>query len=188
MKIKTFFTSIFISLFLSFIFLLPVLAQTTESPQSNGNINPPVSQCGDGFDNDTDGKIDKTGLKTADKTYEADPQCVGNAKCEDGTKNCEPCVSGSGFCINIKIKNPLKVESIQGAIGLFMSAILRIAIPFIVIFFIWSGLNFVLARGNPEAIKKAKNMFWYTIIGTLLILGAWTITNIIIGTVNSVTS
>jgi Type IV secretion system pilin len=188
MKIKTF----FISLLLTVFFVIPVFAQTTESPQSNGNINPPVSQCADGFDNDNDGKIDKTGLKTVGKTYEPDPQCIGSAKCEDGTNTClsqnNPATCGSGLCLNVKIKNPLKVDSIQGAIGLFMSAILRIAIPFIVIFFIWSGLNFVLARGNPEGIKKAKNMFWYTIIGTLLILGAWTITNIIIGTVNSVTN
>jgi hypothetical protein len=31
-------------------------------------------------------------------------------------------------------------------------------------------------------------MFLYTIIGTLLILGAWAITNAIIGTVNTITS
>ncbi len=79
------------------------------------------------------------------------------------------------------------MDTVQKAIKLFMDAILKIAIPFIVIFFIWSGLSFVLARGNPEKIKTAKNMFWYTIIGTLLILGAWTITNAIIGTVNSIT-
>ena len=65
---------------------------------------------------------------------------------------------------------------------------MKIALPFIVVFFIWSGLSFILARGNPEGIKKAKNMFLYTIIGTLLILGAWAITNAIIGTVNTITS
>jgi hypothetical protein len=103
----------------------------------------------------------------------------------------EPQVSGpstgTGINLNIKINNPLKVDTVQKAIKLFMDAVLKIAIPFIVIFFIWSGLSFVLARGNPEKIKTAKNMFWYTIIGTLLILGAWTITNAIIGTVNSIT-
>ena len=97
-----------------------------------------------------------------------------------------PASGATDFNLQVRINNPLKVDTIEGAIQLFMNAVLRIAIPFIVIFFIWSGLSFVLARGNPEKIKTAKNMFWYTIIGTLLILGAWTITNAIIGTVNSV--
>jgi len=87
----------------------------------------------------------------------------------------------------VVINNPLKVDTIQEAIKLFMDAVLRIALPFIVIFFIWSGFSFVLARGNPDKIKVAKNMFLYTVIGTLLILGAWVITNAIIGTVNSIT-
>lgn len=103
------------------------------------------------------------------------------------TSTSNPATTGSGFALNVKINNPLKVDTVQGAIKLFMDAVLKIAIPLIVIFFIWSGLSFVLARGNPEKIKTAKNMFWYTIIGTLLILGAWTITNAIIGTVNSIT-
>ncbi len=95
--------------------------------------------------------------------------------------------TGSGFALNVKINNPLKVDTIQGAIKLFMDAVLRIAIPFIVIFFVWSGLSFILARGNPTKLVTARKMFWYTIIGTLLILGAWTITNAIIGTVNTIT-
>lgn len=95
--------------------------------------------------------------------------------------------SGGNFKLDVRINNPLKVDTIQDAMKLFMDAVLRIAIPFIVVFFIWSGLSFVLARGNPKKMETAKNMFLYTIIGTLLILGAWTITNAIIGTVNSIT-
>lgn len=101
--------------------------------------------------------------------------------------NPAPASGATDFNLQVRINNPLKVDTIEGAIQLFMNAILRIAIPFIIIFFIWSGLSFILARGNPEKIKTAKKMFWYTIIGTLLILGAWTITNAIIGTVNSIT-
>lgn len=97
-----------------------------------------------------------------------------------------PDVSGVTTNLDIKINNPLKVKTIQEAIKLFVGALVRIAIPIIVIFFIWSGISFIFARGNPEKIKQAKQMFFYTVIGTLLILGAWTITNAIIGTVNSI--
>jgi uncharacterized membrane protein YraQ (UPF0718 family) len=89
---------------------------------------------------------------------------------------------------SVKLMNPLKVNTIQDAVKAFMSAIVRIAIPFIVVFFIWSGFNFIVARGNEKKITDAKNMFLYTIIGTLLILGAWVITNAIVGTVNSIGS
>lgn len=159
-------------------------AQTTPNQYETPN------ECNNKKDDDGDKLIDSNGLGT----IKADPQCKDGVLCEDGTTKCvsfvnnsNPATTGSGFSLNVKINNPLKVDTVQGAIKLFMDAVLKIAIPLIVIFFIWSGLSFVLARGNPEKIKTAKNMFWYTIIGTLLILGAWTITNAIIGTVNSIT-
>lgn len=92
------------------------------------------------------------------------------------------------FPLQVKLKNPLKVSTVQDAIKLFMDAVVKIAIPFIVVFFIWAGLSFILARGNPEGIKKARAMFWNTVIGTLLILGAWVITDAIVGTINSIAS
>lgn len=96
--------------------------------------------------------------------------------------------SASEFPLQFRLENPLKVNTIQDAISLFMETVVKLAIPFIVVFFIWSGVNFILARGKPEALKKAKAMFWNTVIGTLLILGAWAITDAIVGTVNSIGS
>jgi hypothetical protein len=89
--------------------------------------------------------------------------------------------------LNIHLNNPLSsISTIPEAINKILSIVIRIALPLIIIFFIWSGLSFILARGNPKKIEEAKNMFFYTVIGTLLILGAWTITNAIIGTVNAI--
>lgn len=100
----------------------------------------------------------------------------------------QDCTGSNSLGLNFQLKNPLKVNTIQEAIKVIVNAIVRIAIPILVIFYIWSGLSFIFARGRPEEINKAKNMFFYTIIGTLLILGAWTIVNIVIGTVNSIIS
>lgn len=177
----------------------PLFAQNT-----NTNI---VSQCDDGVDNDTpkDGQIDRNGRTVDGVKYPPDTDCKDpKAICEDGTRTCitnaegsatvgqpprvsSPASGASGFDLQVKINNPLKVDTIEEAIKLFMDMVLRVAIPFIIVFFIWSGLNFILARGNKDKLDKAKKMFWYTIIGSLLILGAWTITNAIIGTVNSIT-
>ncbi len=180
-----------ISRFLIFVLILVGLNFSFSFAQQQQQNNLP-SECADGIDNDQDGGIDVKGLTAPNNTvYPGDKQCLtSTTPCENGEKICPSsaeAVNGSGFALKIKINNPLKVATIQDAIKLFMNAVLKIALPFIVVFFIWSGLSFVLARGNPEKIKTAKNMFLYTIIGTLLILGAWTITNAIIGTVNSIT-
>lgn len=112
---------------------------------------------------------------------------VSGGDCTPGSANCSNRKStDSGFNLDIKVKNPLKVNTIQDAVRLFVNAIVRIAIPILVVFYIWAGISFILARGNSTKLEKAKNMFFYTIIGTLLILGAWTIVNVIIGTVNSI--
>ena len=94
----------------------------------------------------------------------------------------------NGFQLDVRLQNPLKVNTITEAVKFFVNTLIKIAIPFIVVFFIWAGLKFILAQGKPDKVTEAKKMFWYTIVGTLLILGAWTITNAIIGTVNSITN
>ncbi len=89
--------------------------------------------------------------------------------------------------LNIHLENPLNgISTIPDAINKILSVVIRIALPIIIIFFIWSGFTFITARGNPTEVTKAKNIFLYTVIGTLLILGAWVITNAIIGTVNAI--
>jgi hypothetical protein len=102
----------------------------------------------------------------------------------------DPAMAPANAPLNIHLNNPLAaggVSTIGDAINKILSLVIRIALPIIILMFIWSGLSFIFARGNPEKIKVAKNMFLYTVIGTLLILGAWTITNAIIGTVNAIT-
>lgn len=166
-------------------------------------------QCTDLIDNDADGKADRAGV--TEKNLPPDPECKPDtALCEDGTTTCvrnpaatggtgvnNPAATGgtqqitnlpTEFPLLVKLDNPLGVDKIEDAIAVFMDTVVKIAIPFIVVFFIWSGLSFILAQGNPEKLKKAKAMFWNTVIGTLLILGAWAITDAIVGTINSIAS
>lgn len=106
------------------------------------------------------------------------------------TKTVTPIATGAQNApLSIHLQNPLSnISTIPDAINKVLSVIIRIALPLIIIFFIWSGLTFIFARGNPAEVTKAKQMFLYTVIGTLLILGAWVITNAIIGTVNAIIS
>jgi len=38
---------------------------------------------------------------------------------------------------------------------------------------------FVFGRGNPEQLKRAKMIFWWTVIGAAIIVGAWAIASAI---------
>ncbi|OGZ30816.1 MAG: hypothetical protein A2931_01795 [Candidatus Niyogibacteria bacterium RIFCSPLOWO2_01_FULL_45_48] len=73
------------------------------------------------------------------------------------------------------LKNPLKAENFGQVVESLARAITAIGIPLAAIFIIYSGFLFVSARGSEEQLKKAKTTFFWTMVGTLLIVGAWAI-------------
>jgi hypothetical protein len=119
------------------------------------------------------------GIKPGGDVVQTSTPCEGA-----GCQTSQP----TDFHLNVKLNNPLKVDSIQGAIQLFMNTVVKVAIPFIIVFFIFAGFKFILARGNPTELQTAKKMFFYTLLGALLIFGAWAITNAIVGTINSISA
>ena len=96
-----------------------------------------------------------------------------------------------GTKINTGIGNPLENAGISD-ITSFIESILRfvimIGIPIVTLAIIYSGFLFVVARGNPEELKKAKKTFLYTLVGAALLLGSYVIANAIQGTVNEITN
>ena len=73
---------------------------------------------------------------------------------------------------NTGLKNPLKVDSIQGLLTTVLSYVVQIGTVIIVLMMVWTGFKFVLARGNPTELQGARKMLLWTIIGALVILGA----------------
>lgn len=89
--------------------------------------------------------------------------------------------------ITEQIENPLGDGSTLPAfVESLLGIIIRAGIPLIVLAIIYTGFRFVYARGKPEEIKKAKEILLYTVIGTAIILGAWTIATILTNTVSDV--
>ena len=89
-------------------------------------------------------------------------------------------VSGTGTGFD----NPLKFKSFLG----FFKAVVRgvivpVGVVIAVLALIYSGFLFVVAQGNEEKIRKARVTFFYTVVGTILLLGAWAIVEAITGTV-----
>ncbi len=85
------------------------------------------------------------------------------------------------------ISNPLGDGStlpafVNSLIGIFV----RFMIPIIVLAYIYTGFRYVLARGNPEKLRDAHKLFLTVVIGSAIVLGAWTIATIITTTVNAI--
>ena len=62
---------------------------------------------------------------------------------------------------------------------------IQIGIPFSAVSFIWVGFTFVTANGDEGKITKAKEAFTWTVIGTMILVGAWALATAIQGTIES---
>ena len=94
---------------------------------------------------------------------------------------------GSGGGSVIKLKNPLKFDSIPAILGAIVTnVVLPIAIPIFIIMLIYCGIKFVLARGNPDALKEAREALKWTLIGGAVILGAYAIAELVAGTIGAI--
>lgn len=84
-----------------------------------------------------------------------------------------------------KLDNPLKAGDLLSLINLLIDGLMKVGLVAAACFIIYSGFLFVTARGKPEQISKAQANFFWTIIGTAVILGAKVIVAIITGTLKS---
>ena len=87
------------------------------------------------------------------------------------------------------LPNPLDCQysSVPGFIRGALLVLVKVSIPILTLFIVWSGFLFVTARGNSGKLETAKSNFVYVIIGALLILGAWVIATLIGGTIKQLT-
>ena len=83
------------------------------------------------------------------------------------------------------IQNPLKVCSLTALLDLVLKGIVQLGVIALTLAIIWVGFMFVMARGNSEAISKARSALVWTIIGGLILLGAQAIGLVIQSTANT---
>lgn len=87
---------------------------------------------------------------------------------------------------SIVLENPLgNTDTIPEFIEKLLGIILKIGVPIVALFIIYSGFLFVLARGNSNKLKEAKDTFLYTVLGAAILLGAWVLAQAIKGTVDA---
>ena len=85
------------------------------------------------------------------------------------------------------IQNPLGNNDLKSLLDKIMNIVTVFGSIVVVMFIIYSGFKFVTARGNEGELKKAKEIFYATIIGAAILLGARVIAEIVVGTVESTT-
>ncbi len=84
---------------------------------------------------------------------------------------------------NIKVINPIKINTLNGFIKILLEGIIKIGIPIVAIALVYSGFLFVSAVGDPGKLKKAKDAFIYCLAGAAILLGSWALAQMISDTV-----
>jgi hypothetical protein len=86
------------------------------------------------------------------------------------------------------IQNPLNsaYSTIPTFIAGFLRVMVQIGLPVVAFFLLLAGYQFISAQGNAGKLENARSNFFYVIIGTLLILGAWVLATLIGNTVSQV--
>lgn len=92
--------------------------------------------------------------------------------------------------ISTGIENPLgsNLKDIPTFIKKVIEIVLSVGIPLLALAIIYSGFLFIEAQGNKDKLEKAKKAILYTLIGGVLLLGAFVISEAIINTVEDIKS
>ena len=83
------------------------------------------------------------------------------------------------------LKNPLQVDSICKLVNSIFNLLLVFGIPVATFFLVYAGFRLIIARGNPEALKKARMNLMYVLVGIAIFLGAWVLARVIAATIQS---
>ena len=79
--------------------------------------------------------------------------------------------------ITFSFNNPLRSEigSIPDLIREILNIAVDIGVPVAVLAIVYSGFLFVSSRGDVKKLDEAKNIFFYSVIGVAILLGAYII-------------
>jgi len=87
------------------------------------------------------------------------------------------------------LSNPLRnICSFEDFVELLLQAVINIGLPIAALFIVYSGLLFVTAQGSEAKIQKAKDVFFYTVIGVTIFLGSWALALIVKNTIGLLTT
>jgi hypothetical protein len=72
------------------------------------------------------------------------------------------------------LQNPLRnINNFEQFVEALLRVVINIGFPILILFIVYAGFLFVTAQGSEEKLKKAKQTFFWTIVGAAIFLGAW---------------
>lgn len=92
-----------------------------------------------------------------------------------------PCDSTKQLC------NPIKYDTFSQFVEAVTKVAVNVLLPFVALAFIYTGFLFVKAQGKPTEITAAQTSLQYSVIGALILFGAWGFAKIIGTTVTTLT-
>ncbi|MEY4602529.1 MAG: hypothetical protein RL292_470 [Candidatus Parcubacteria bacterium] len=102
----------------------------------------------------------------------------------------QPTPTPSSNAITWKITNPLRAEigdDISSIIGAVMkSIVMPLASILVVLAILYSGFKFVIAQGNAKELEDARTGLVWVLIGSLILLGAYGISDALKDTVDQI--
>ena len=78
--------------------------------------------------------------------------------------------------------NPIEAGDFAELIQSIATAVIQIGTPLAVLALIFAGFKFITGSlgGDAKAISEAKKIFWWTLIGVAVIVGAWAIATAVV--------
>jgi hypothetical protein len=92
---------------------------------------------------------------------------------------------GTGAGAGGTLQNPLKFNDFPTLLKAVLGAVVYIGAILLTLMLVWCGFLFVMARGNPEELSKARSTLMWTLIGGLILLGAQAISDVVQATAQS---
>ncbi|OGG43479.1 hypothetical protein A2841_02550 [Candidatus Kaiserbacteria bacterium RIFCSPHIGHO2_01_FULL_48_10] len=83
-----------------------------------------------------------------------------------------------------KLTNPLGYDSLTEFLERILQLVVYIMVPIITLFIVYTGFLFVSSSGDPKKLQKAKEYFFWAVIGALIVLGAQALSMAIQATVD----
>lgn len=93
-------------------------------------------------------------------------------------------IHNSSAAVNLNDVNPIKYPAttagVQQLLGGIIKVILGVVGSIAFVMFIYGGMFMLTSRGNPEQIKKGKEILIWSVIGLLVIFGSYVFVSFII--------
>jgi hypothetical protein len=81
-----------------------------------------------------------------------------------------------------ELPNPLNVDTPEEFIGNVIAGLLGISGVLALLMFVWGGILWLTAAGNPERIERGKKTLIWAIAGLVLIFSAYALVEVVIET------